>query len=238
MIALCVDDESLLLRKLKRAVASSEYISETVAFDDEEDALDWAKTHPVDIAFLDIQLHSMDGIELCRRLREYHPQLFVVFCTGWSEYMLDAFKVHGNGYLLKPIQPEAIREEISAFRKIRELEKVQFMTDKTQIRLIVKLGQGFMVYDRTGVPLTFKRKKAKEMLEILVRQNGESQLAWEISRLLWRGEADYWSDSRQNYFYILTSELKKTLRSVGAEEVLVKEYDGYRLDMSLVEVRE
>ena len=88
MIALCVDDEVLGLETLQRAVMAAEGITDTAAFEDEREALDWAKSHRLDVAFLDIRMHGMDGLALARALREMHPDLPVIFCTGYDQYAI------------------------------------------------------------------------------------------------------------------------------------------------------
>ena len=112
MIALCVDDEALLLEDLKRAVEKSPDISQVYAFDDAIDADEWAQTHKADIAFLDVRMPVVDGLELARRLHRNRPALPIVFCTGYKEYALDAFAIHASGYLLKPVRPDRVQEEI------------------------------------------------------------------------------------------------------------------------------
>ncbi|MBP5272338.1 MAG: response regulator, partial [Clostridia bacterium] len=86
MIALCVDDEVLLLEALTSAVKASPDIHQVVAFEDEYDALEWVRDHRPDMAFLDIQLHDLNGMELAEALRKVYPELPVVFCTGYREY--------------------------------------------------------------------------------------------------------------------------------------------------------
>ena len=112
MKALCVDDETITLALLKRAVEASDDIDEVYAFEEETDALEWAKTNHFDVAFLDIELHGISGTEVARRLREKSPYLPVIFCTGYAEYALEAMKLHADGYLLKPIHAEDVQSEL------------------------------------------------------------------------------------------------------------------------------
>ena len=103
MIALCVDDEPIMLALLQKAVEASPDIDEMVAFGKADDALAWAETHHFDVAFLDVELHGLSGTEIARRLREKSPYLPIIFCTGYSEYALDAMRLHADGYLLLPV---------------------------------------------------------------------------------------------------------------------------------------
>ncbi|MBQ0079003.1 MAG: response regulator [Eubacterium sp.] len=154
MKALCVDDEILLLEILKKSVLESPDISEVAGFRSAIEALDWAKENPdgFDIAFLDIQIQKMNGLELAEELRKLNHRLPVVFCTGYEEYALDAFKVHAAGYLTKPIHPADVQEQIDTIKEILDLEDNK--------KLEVKCFGNFEVY-ADGKPLSFKRKKSK-----------------------------------------------------------------------------
>ena len=94
MLALCVDDEGLGLEALKRAVLSVPQVTDTAAFDNGNDAYSWAEHHQPDVAFLDIELHEMDGLTLARSLRTLHPSLPIVFCTAYENYAVRAMNLH------------------------------------------------------------------------------------------------------------------------------------------------
>jgi two-component system LytT family response regulator len=64
--------------------------------------------HNPDLAFLDIELPDMKGIELAEKLREIKPDLAIVFITAHQEYSLNAFKLYAFDYILKPIDEERI----------------------------------------------------------------------------------------------------------------------------------
>ena len=86
MIAICVDDEPILLDWLKRVVSLSPDIQHAEAFLNEDDALRFAAQNPFDVAFLDIELHDMDGVDVAERLRAVNPRCGIIFCTGHSDY--------------------------------------------------------------------------------------------------------------------------------------------------------
>jgi len=230
MIALCVDDEYLLLEQLRRGLASCEEICEVAAFEDELDALEWASKNRVDIAFLDIMIHSMGGMELCQRLREMHPGLIVVFCTGHEQYALDAFQVHANGYLLKPLDFEELKAEVTRL--------APYSLVREDPLLCVNVRGTFAVTSPSGEPLAFKRNKAKELLAILIDGLGETVAPWEIAERLWYGETVTWSKRNQAYLYNLVSDLKHALKDVDAEAVLEKLPEGYRVNMTMINVNQ
>lgn len=57
-----------------------------------------------DLIFLDIQLQSLSGIELAKKLRAEGNNSYLVFVTALPEYVYDAFEVTASDYLLKPIE--------------------------------------------------------------------------------------------------------------------------------------
>ena len=105
MIALAVDDEKYALIALCDAIreADGEGLLELHSFSTCSDTLAFAAENRVDIAFLDINMRGMGGLELSKRLREKAPDCRIIFCTAHPDYALDAFAVHADGYLLKPI---------------------------------------------------------------------------------------------------------------------------------------
>ena len=70
MIAIAVDDEPLMLGALTKAVKASDNITSVADFTSCEDALEFVKNTPVDIAFLDINMRGMGGL---LRLSFMHP---------------------------------------------------------------------------------------------------------------------------------------------------------------------
>ncbi len=222
MIALCVDDEALSLNALESAVGKSTDISDIAAFDDERDALDWARKNPFDIAFLDIRMHEMGGIALAEKLREIKPRLPVVFCTRCREYAFDALQLHASGYILKPVSADAVQREIDYIKGISRPEYL----------IKAQCFGSFEVYAR-GVPLRFKRAKTKELLAYLIDRKGASVSAREICAQLWEDRSD--KSYGMNYLHQLTSDLRSSLRAVGAEPVFLSKAQGYSVDTSRID---
>ena len=112
MIAIAVDDEILMLGALVKAVSASPDIREVSKFSSCEAALEFVKSNPVDIAFLDINMRGMGGLALAENILAARPNCKIVFCTGYEEYAIPAFKLHASGYLMKPISAEDVQAEI------------------------------------------------------------------------------------------------------------------------------
>ena len=222
MIAIAVDDEVLMLGALVKAVSASPDIEEVTKFSDCEEALEFVKNYPADIAFLDINMRGMGGLALAEKILATRPNCKIVFCTGYEEYAIPAFKLHASGYLMKPVSAEDVQKEIDNIKGVRQKEKL----------LTVKCFGNFEVYVK-GEKLVFKRLKTKELFAFLVDRNGAGMTAKQICAALFYDDFDDAKNSA--YLRQLVLDLKNTLKSVGAENVLRHETPCYRVDTSLIE---
>ena len=84
MRIIAVDDEKIALEALSGAIKSIVTEDEVVCFRYPEDALEYAKENFCDIAFLDIEMVGMNGVELAEDLKKYNSEINIVFCTGYG----------------------------------------------------------------------------------------------------------------------------------------------------------
>ena len=222
MKAIAVDDEILMLGALVKAISASPDIAEVTKFSDCEEALDFVTTHSVDIAFLDINMRGMGGLALAEKIIALRSNCRIVFCTGYEEYAIPAFKLHASGYLMKPISAEDVQIEIDNIKGLRQKEKL----------LTVNCFGNFEVYAK-GEKLMFKRMKTKELFAYLVDRKGAAMTAKQICAVLFPDDMD--DNKNAAYLRQLVLDLKNTLKSVGAESVLRHETPCYRVDTSLIQ---
>ena len=222
MIAIAVDDEALMLGALVSAIEVSPDVSSVAKFSNCEEALTYVSEHAVDVAFLDINMRGMGGLALAEKIIAARPDCKIVFCTGYEEYAISAFKLHASGYLMKPISAEDVQGEIDNIKGVRQKEKP----------LTVKCFGNFEVYAKDE-KVTFKRLKSKELFAFLIDRNGASMTAKQICAVLFPDDVD--DTKNAAYLRQLVMDLKNTLKSVGAENVLRHETPCYRIDTSLID---
>ncbi|MDI9427951.1 MAG: response regulator [Spirochaetota bacterium] len=131
-----------ILSKLERALVIG-------AADNAKDAIALVREHNPDLAFLDIELPDIKGIELAERLREIKPDLAIVFITAHQEYSLDAFKLYAFDYILKPIDEERVKSTFQRIYKMLEISKKSNTFPNTEtcrisIKLIGTVISGFL----------------------------------------------------------------------------------------------
>ena len=96
-----VDDEPLAVKLLESFVAKTPQLRLEASFTDSVEALSWLREHPVNLAFMDIQMPDMSGMELSHMLPEGTK---VIFTTAFKEYAFESYEVSAIDFLLKPIR--------------------------------------------------------------------------------------------------------------------------------------
>lgn len=216
MIAIAVDDEILMLGALVSAIKASPDIADVYQFSDCDEALNFVRGNSVDIAFLDINMRGMGGLTLAEKIIDACPDCKIVFCTGYEEYAIPAFKLHASGYLLKPVSAEDVQVEINNIKGLR----------KNQLLLEVKCFGNFEVLCN-GKSLPFKRSKTKELFAFLVDRNGAGVTVAEIGVALWENDED---QKNQNYIHQLFRDLRQSLEAVGVEDIFERNNYYYSLN--------
>ena len=85
-------------------------------FSEFSDVLDFARSAPVALAFLETRLGEDSGLELCRELLKLDPRTNAVFLTDYPEDALEAWGTGACGFLLKPLTPEALERQLTWLR--------------------------------------------------------------------------------------------------------------------------
>ena len=80
------------------------------------EAIEYAKSNRIALAVLDIELGTASGLDLCRTLLEINPRTSVVFLTAYPDYSLDAWNTDACGFMVKPLTPESVREQLKKLR--------------------------------------------------------------------------------------------------------------------------
>ena len=111
-----VDDRKLILTGGLPILEEVMPNATVTGFTDAAEAVEYAKANRVALAFLDIELRNTSGLDLCRALLEINPRTNVIFLTAYSDYALDAWSTGASGFMLKPITPEGVKEQLKNLR--------------------------------------------------------------------------------------------------------------------------
>ena len=212
MLIFAIDDEPMALLVLHNAIAEAvpeatimDYAMGTAALE----VIRKEDLHP-DVVFSDIRMPQLDGLALAAQVRNLSPETRFVFVTAYSEYAFDAIQVRTSGYVLKPVDAEAIRKEMENIAPVRP-----FMPNGLWIRCF---GTFEVFWNRQ--PLLFARKQTKELFAFLIDREGAVCQAEAIIANMWENETDM--GAGKDRVRHLVSDLKKTLSSIGMEHILVR----------------
>lgn len=219
---IAVDDEPYALKDLEEALREAAPESRLHCFNAPSRALAYAESEPLDIAFLDIELGSMNGLVLAKKLKDLCPEANIIFVTCHEQYAVKAFALHATGYLMKPVTAADLQRELTFL--YGEVPRPK--------RIRVQTFGGFEVFV-DGKPLQFKRAKAKELLAYLVDRRGASVTTGGICAVLWE-DADG-STAQKSYLRTILADLRASLRDAGAENILSKGFDSLAIVPDLLD---
>lgn len=223
MEIIAADDEPLALRSLVKAIKEAKPDVQIQAFDEPESVLEYAGGHQIDVAFLDIEMGTMSGIEVAKRLKLQNPKINIIFVTAYDKYMADAIQLRMSGYVTKPATKDKI---------LVELEDLKHpVVNNNSSMLTVKCFGNFEVfYD--GKILEFDKAKTKELLAYLIDRHGSGVTTGELRSVLWE-DADTDSNTR-SYLSKIKKDLVNTLKKYGIKDVFIEKRGGYAINPKLI----
>ncbi len=221
MRAIVVDDEPIMIRYFLRESKDVAGIDLRESFTSGEEALEYARNHPIEVAFLDVEMPGISGIELAVKLREIRSDMLIVFISAY-DHVRDSNQIGADYYIMKPYDQETLemmmeRLELLAYRQKK----------KTYMHMF---GTFTVVHDGKPVPL---RGKAKEILAFIATFRGKEVSNQEIYFTVWE-DKPYDNKEMTVYFHALR-KLKKVLADNGLSDLLISSTRGQMLNVSMVD---
>lgn len=181
--------------------------------------LHFAATNPYDVIILDVMLPGMDGLTLCKRLREAGQQTPVLMLTACDSLddKIAGLEAGADDYVVKPFALREVDARLSALVRrsiVRDSGSKLQVGDLSFDTVTFKVVRGERSIDLPPVPL--------KLLEILMRNSPRVLPREEIERSIW-GDSPPDSDALRAHLYILRNAidkksdkpLLKTLRGIG-----------------------
>lgn len=200
-----VDDEPMQIKNFQLTIENLERIDSLKTFDNSGEAYDWAKSHPVDVAFMDIEMPVMNGIELAKKLKEHNPNTRIIFVTAYEQYALQSFGVDAIGYLLKPYTSVDIEKQLKKAYYVRDIPKMEIQI-KTMPNLSVAAD---------GKQLALGNTKQAELLALFIDRGEAGLNKTDVIETLWNG---YCSES---VYWTTMSRLKSILDKAGIADLII-----------------
>jgi DNA-binding response OmpR family regulator len=111
---LVLDDERDAGTLIQRVLTSKGH--DVLVFTDEEEAIAFAQSTPVDLAILDIRLKRMSGVEVLEKLKKINPAMHAIMLTGFPtiETAKRAEELGADHYCVKPIEVDELEQRVAS----------------------------------------------------------------------------------------------------------------------------
>ena len=211
MKLLIIEDEKNISDLLKLELNHVAYECEQ-AFDGET-GLNMALNHTCDLIILDLMLPRINGIEVCRRLREV-KQTPIIMLSARDEVMdkVNGLQVGADDYLAKPFVMEELLARIAAL-----LRRVNIQSEKLEYKDIkIELKNRKVTFNEKDIILTTTEY---DLLVLLVKNGGNIVTRDEMLNEVWGYESDVSTNVIEVYIRYLRNKMKgiqiETIRGVG-----------------------
>ena len=223
MRILVIEDEHKIAGSLKKGLEQESWAVD-LAYDGEY-GYDLAATEDYDIIILDLMLPKMDGLTLCRRLREeenIHTPVLILTAKGQLDDKVAGLDAGADDYLVKPF----------AFEEL--LARIKALTRRPKSQLSVTLGAADLTLDT----LTFTVKRGKEkislsrkefaLLEYLLRSKGKVLTKEQIIAHIWDYDADVLPNTVEVYIGYLRNKIDRPFKNKPSLIQTVRGF-GYKI---------
>ncbi|HOO79403.1 MAG TPA: response regulator [Lachnospiraceae bacterium] len=220
MNIIVLDDEKNTKEDLVEKVIKLRPDANVTGFTDPEQAIAFARTTTIDVAFLDMEMPKISGIDTAKALKAISDTTYIIFATAHEKYALDAFKVRAGGYLMKPASLKEIEEELN------QVQQQEIENPKGKVR--VQCFGGFDVFCKNGERICFARSKSKELFAYLVNRKGASVSNSELIDILLEGKEH--TESVQSSLRKIISDMQKILKEKEIEEIVIRSRNSLAVD--------
>jgi len=218
-----VDDRSSIVVTLEKMLGQIDPNGEHRFYTDPLAVID-ELDKPIEVAFLDVEMPGMSGIELARRIIARYPLCNIIFLTGYPEYTQLAFDIHASGYIMKPFSRKKLEDALVHLR--------YRSPDLSDRPVKVQCFGTFEVFV-SGEAVKFTRQKSKELLAYLVDRRGAM---CDMDMMIGNLEPELAADrASKSMIRTYLSDLAGTFEKLGIEDILVRTIGACGINTSLMD---
>lgn len=215
---LIADDDKHMRLVLKKAVARHEGLELVADVGSGQEAIAVFEEQQVDVAFLDVDMPGLNGVETARMILDMNPRCAIVFITAHDSYMRDAFELYAFDYIVKPFKLERLDNTIKRILEQKEVitsgvkEPQRINADE----LLFKVRDGMIVVKKEDILMVERQNRQT----VIITGNGEFALnktLQEVETLL--DDEDF---IRSHKSYIIRLSAIRSLEIYGRWTYVVK----------------
>lgn len=222
MRILIIEDEKKLADSIKKGLEQESYAVDTAY--EGSDGFGLAVTCDYDLLILDLMLPGMDGIEICRKLREKNIDTPIIMLTarGQIKDRVEGLNSGSDDYLVKPFAFEELLARIKALSR-RPKSSTGLVLSVNDLKL------NTLTYEvtRCGKEIRLS-KKEYALLEFLMRNKGKILTKKQIIDHVWDYDADILPNTVEVYVGYLRDKIDRSFKNSKPLITTVRGF-GYRL---------
>jgi two-component system, LytTR family, response regulator len=226
--AIIVDNEELALEFMKRKLNEFDEIEVVASYTDSKDLIEKLQLLEFDVAFLDIEMGEVSGIDIAEQLINLNRDIQIVFVTAYQDYAIQAFEMNSVDYLLKPVIKGRLVKTIKRLenKKIQQNPSPREKIKREDILSINSLGDLSVTF--LGSIIKWKTAKVKELFAYLLTHQGSYIDRDILLNQLWPG-LDY--RKAKVYLHTSMSYLRQLLKEYGYSEAVTFQDNKYKLTL-------
>ncbi|HYE81549.1 MAG TPA: response regulator [Clostridia bacterium] len=210
--AVLIDDERPALRGLEHMLKEYPEIEIAGMFTNPLEAIDKIAGIRPQIAFLDINMPQLQGIDAAAEILDRCPDTDIIFVTAYDQYAIEAFELHALDYVLKPVSKERFDKTIS--RIVGKGKKAEQKEQQKKFE-ICALGKFQAGWKGGRESIKWRTEKTKELFAFLLHNAGRAVTKDDIL------EAVYWDMDIEKAVHQLHNGIyyiRKTFEKHGVEK--------------------
>ena len=227
--AIVVDDEPLSIQLMVEQLNEIGDIEVVGTFSNAETVLRDFKKIDFQVAFLDIEMAGISGLDLAEILGEWNSHIHIVFVTAYQHYAVQAFELDSLDYLLKPVRPDRLEKTIARLQEKIQRESNEDRSQETSESPFIKIicFNEFAVYKGNEL-IKWKSAKEKELFAFFLLHLNKYVHRDIIIDTIWPDQ-DY--QKAKIHLHTRLSYLRKSLDSMGFTQALTFSNQSYQLSI-------
>lgn len=212
--ALIAEDEPLLREQLKRRLAEAwpelDVVAEAATG---AEAIEQFDGRPTDIAFLDIRMPVMTGLEVARAIGD---RAHVVFVTAYDEYAVAAFEEGAIDYLLKPVTSERVAKVVGRLKT--RLASPPFDLEALIARLASRDGGGHLKWIRASLGNAMRMLPVEDVLYFQAEDKYTKVVTGDVEALIKKPIKELYEELDPEAFWQIHRSTIVSLRAIAKVE--------------------
>ncbi|MEI6287368.1 MAG: response regulator [Bacillota bacterium] len=224
--AILVDDEQLAVELLTHYLKATGMVEIVASFTNSlkaHEAINAGLT--ADVAFLDIDMPGMTGLELAASIRD---NMEIVFVTAYNNFAIEAFELNAISYLLKPVEIERLRNGLERLQRFLGKSPTPAASSQQPLHICV-LGRVAYFSADSEKTIKWRTAKAEELLMYLLIK--KSAAKWQLIETIF---PDYDEEKAEKLLHTSIYYIKQQLKKYCAKSGISFSGGNYKIEDGII----